>query len=112
MVDLSPINLHSFAQQGFGTIAGDATDEKVLRRAGIEQAELAVICVPVDGTATRVVKSVLRLNVRCRVIVRCRYQSNLKKLKKLGATEVVSEENEAALALLRLLKQPAHDDPG
>jgi CPA2 family monovalent cation:H+ antiporter-2 len=105
MVDLSPINLHSFAQQGFGTIAGDATDEKVLRRAGIEQVELAVICVPNDGTAMRVVKSVSRLNQTCRVIVRCRYQSNLKKLKKLGATEVVSEENEAALALMRLLKQ-------
>jgi CPA2 family monovalent cation:H+ antiporter-2 len=105
MVDLSPINLHSFAQQGFGTIAGDATDEKVLRRAGIEQVEVAVVCVPNDGTAMRVVKSVVRLNQRCRVIVRCRYQSNLKKLKKLGATEVVSEENEAAVALMRLLKQ-------
>ncbi len=105
MVDLSPINLHSFAQQGFGTIAGDATDEKVLRRAGVEEVELAVVCVPNDGTAMRVVKAVSRLNQTCRVIVRCRYQSNLKKLKKLGATEVVSEENEAALALMRLLKQ-------
>ena len=112
MVDLSPINLHSFAQQGFGTIAGDATDEKVLRRAGIEQVELAVICVPNDATATRVVKSVLRLNGRCRVIVRCRYQSNLKKLKKLARDRSRLGRKRSGPGPTALLKQPAHDDLG
>ena len=105
MVDLSPINLHSFAQQGFRTVAGDATDDAVLQRADLAKVELIVVCVPDDGAATRVVKATRRLNRDCRVIVRCRYQSNLSKLKHVGATVVVAEESEAAIALLRLLKQ-------
>ena len=31
LLDLSPINLHPFAQQGFATLAGDAIDPRVLR---------------------------------------------------------------------------------
>ena len=110
MVDLSPINLHSFAQQGIRTVAGDATDETVLQRADLADVELIVVCVPDDGAATRVVKAARRLNRDCRVIVRCRYQSNLRKLKNAGATAVVAEESEAAIALIRLLKQskPGH----
>ncbi len=104
MVNLSPINLHSFAQQGFRTVAGDATDESVLQLTELADAELIVVCVPDDGAAMRVVKVARRLNQSCRVIVRCRYQSNLKKLKNAGATDVVAEESEAAMALMRLLK--------
>lgn len=104
LVDLSPINLHSFAQQGFRTVAGDATDESVLMHAGLADVELVVVCVPDDDAAMRVVKALRPLNSICRVVVRCRYQSNLAKLKKAGANEVVAEESEAAIALLRLLK--------
>jgi CPA2 family monovalent cation:H+ antiporter-2 len=109
IVDLSPINLHSFAQQGFQTVAGDATDVTVLERAGVDGGELVVVCVPDDGTATRIVKSVRRLNRNCRIIVRCRYQSNLRKINKAGATDIVAEESEAALALMRLLERSSQD---
>jgi CPA2 family monovalent cation:H+ antiporter-2 len=109
VVDLSPINLHSFAQQGFQTVAGDATDVTVLERADVGGGELVVVCVPDDGTATRIVKAVRRLNRNCRIIVRCRYQSNVRKIDKAGATDIVAEENEAALALMRLLERPSQD---
>ncbi len=105
MIDLSPVNLHSFAQQGFRTVAGDATNESVLRRAGLAEVALVVVCVPDDDAALRVVKAARGMNLHCRVMVRCRYQSNVKKLKKAGASDVVAEENEAALALMRLLQQ-------
>ena len=103
IVDLSPINLHSFAQRGFKTVAGDAAQRSVMDQAEMASAQLAVVCVPDDGTATRIVKSARRLNHECRIIVRCRYQTNIPKLKKAGASEVVAEEAEAATALIHLL---------
>jgi CPA2 family monovalent cation:H+ antiporter-2 len=109
IVDLSPINLHSFAQQGFQTVAGDATDVAVLERADVGVGELVVVCVPDDGTATRIVKSSRRLNRNCRIIVRCRYQSNVRKINKAGANDIVAEESEAALALMRLMERPSQD---
>ncbi|MEM1067729.1 MAG: cation:proton antiporter [Planctomycetota bacterium] len=104
VVDLSPINLHSFAQQGFQTVAGDATDHAVLKRADVVGAELVAVCVPDDGTAIRIVKQVRQLDPSVRVVVRCRYQSNVKKIVKAGASDIVAEESEAALALMRLLQ--------
>lgn len=111
VVDLSPINLHSFAQQGFMTVAGDATDPGVLERSEVSAAELVVVCVPDDGAAVRIVKSVRQLNPKSRLIVRCRYQMNVAKITKAGASDIVAEENEAALALMRLLNSQETNDP-
>lgn len=110
MVDLSPINLHSFAQQGIRTVAGNATDEAILASAGVREGELVVVCVPDDGAATRIVKSIRRLNGSCRIVVRCRYQGNFNKLKKAGASDIVAEEREAAVALLALLNKSQPND--
>jgi CPA2 family monovalent cation:H+ antiporter-2 len=104
LVDLSPVNLHPYAQQGFHTVAGDATDPEVLRRACMADCSLAVVTVPKDQTARQIVAAIRRLNRDCRVLVRCRYQGNLGDLKRAGADAVISEEAEASARLLRLLE--------
>lgn len=104
VVDLSPLNLHAFAQNGFHTIAGDATDAGILDRAGVVHANLIVVSIPEDSVARQVVRAVRKINSQCGILVRCRYQSNIVSLRKAGATEVVAEESEAALALLGHLK--------
>jgi CPA2 family monovalent cation:H+ antiporter-2 len=104
LVDLSPVNLHPYAQQGFHTVAGDATEAAVLHRASIEHGSLVVVTVPKDQTALQIVKAVRRLNRECMVLVRCRYRSTMVAMKKAGATAVVSEEAEASAGLLRLLE--------
>lgn len=105
LVDLSPINLHSFAQEGFRTIAGDASKTEILRLAEADRAPVAAVCVPNDDTAIQVVRAVRRVNPACWIVVRCRYQANAGKLKKAGAAAVVSEEVEATAALLKVLTQ-------
>ena len=102
LVDLSPVNLHPFAQEGFHTVAGDATDTDVLRRAGLRQCGLAVVTVPKDQAARQIVAAIRRLNRTCRVLVRCRYRGNVAGLRQAGADAVVSEEEEASAGLLRL----------
>ncbi len=103
LVDLSPINLQLFAQEGFRTVAGDATDIEILKLAEAEHSSIIVVCVPQDEIAIRVVRAVRTLNKSCRLIVRCRYQINSAKLRGLGADRIVSEETEATTALLRAI---------
>jgi CPA2 family monovalent cation:H+ antiporter-2 len=103
LVDLSPINLHPFAQQGFRTVAGDATDDEILKLAGAESAAVVVVCVPDDYAAIRIVGEVHERNPQCLLLVRCRYHINEAKLAQLGANRVVSEEGQASEALLRML---------
>ncbi|QDT07577.1 Inner membrane protein YbaL [Rubripirellula lacrimiformis] len=104
LLDLSPINLHPFAQLGFRTVAGDATDSMVLARSGVGEAYLVVVCVPDDQIALQVVRAIRKLNSSAQMLVRCRYQANVGRLRKAGAAQIVTEETEASLALLESLR--------
>lgn len=103
VVDISPVNLHVFAQAGFRTVAGDASRRSILHTAGAERAGLAVVCVPDDAVAMAVVRRIRSMNSDCRIIVRCRYQANAAALEKLGAEHVVSEEVRVSQALVSIL---------
>ncbi len=103
LIDLSPINLQPFAQEGFRTVAGDASDENILRLADVDACGLLAVCVPHDESALSIVKAIRAINPRAKILVRCRYQANAEKLRRLGADHIVSEEAEASTALLRLL---------
>ncbi len=101
LVDLSPINLHPFAQQGFHAVAGDARDPDVLHRADVMHCRLAVVCVPDDETANQTVRTLRELNPSMFILVRCRFLANYAAAVKAGADSVISEEQEASGALLR-----------
>ncbi len=100
LLDLSPINLQAFAQLGFSTVAGDARDPEVLRRARVDECRLAVISVPDDEIANRIVRAVRELNPAAAILVRCRFQGSIQTAKRAGANVVVSEEAEASGKLL------------
>lgn len=103
VVDKSRLNLQAFAQEGFQTVAGDAATPDILERARVDLVGLAIICVSEDEAAIRIVRAVRKLNRNCRVIVRCRFQETVDVLRKSGAEEVVSEEQQAAEQIVRLL---------
>jgi CPA2 family monovalent cation:H+ antiporter-2 len=103
LIDLSPVNLHEYAQEGFRTVAGDATDSATLELAEAEVASFAVICVPDDEAAICIVRTLRRMNADCFVLVRCRYEGNAIKLTRSGANRVVSEEVQAGAAILDIL---------
>lgn len=114
VLDLSPINLQPFAQQGIDTVAGDATDPDILKLADVPDADCVVISLPDDLAARRVVKAVRRMNSNCFLLVRCRYHSNVARMKKLGASDAVSEEVEicqSLLAALSLLPDSVNNQP-
>lgn len=103
LIDQSPVNLHGFAQQGFHTLAGDATDATILNAAPVSEAGCIVVCVPDDEVALRLVRALRALHARGHIVVRCRYMANERMLRQAGADRVVSEEAEASDALRRIL---------
>jgi CPA2 family monovalent cation:H+ antiporter-2 len=109
VLDLSPVNLHRFAQQGFRTVVGDARDQDTLRRAGVDRMRLAIVCLPDDETATEVTAAIRAASARCAVIVRCRYLLNVAAARAAGAAQVVSEEAEAARAILQCIRRVVDD---
>lgn len=105
LVDLSPINLHPFALEGFRTVAGDATRSQTLEFANAYDSVVIAICIPADDVALRIARAIRKRNQNGTLIVRCRYQASVKRLQRAGADCVVSEENEAALALMRVTER-------
>ena len=105
LVDLSPINLHPFALEGFRTVAGDATRSQTLEFAGAYDSVVIAICIPSDDVALRIARAIRKRNQNGTLIVRCRYHASVKRLQRAGADCVVSEENEAALALMRVTER-------
>lgn len=103
LIDRVPINLHPFSQQGFHTVAGDASDPDVIDLAGANKASLLAVCVADDVAALRIVRRMRTRNTTCFILVRCRYQSNVAKLTDAGANQVVSEESQASAGLLNVL---------
>jgi CPA2 family monovalent cation:H+ antiporter-2 len=107
LIDLSPINLQPFAQLGFATVAGDASQPGILQLAQVAGSDWIAVCVPHDDSALQIVRSVRRTAPQSQLIVRCRYLGNAEKLKLAGANHVVSEEAEASLAILGILSASA-----
>lgn len=101
LIDLSPINLHPFAQQGISTLAGDARDAAVLEKAQIDQSGLVVVAIPTDDLALQVLRNVRKVNRNVTILVRCRFEASIGQLAGAGATHVVSEEHEASGPLMR-----------
>ena len=91
----SILNLH--------VIVGDVADEATLRRAGIENATLFAITVPVDAAVLEAVRLARRLSPKLHIMARCRYISTALQATRRGANEVVSEEQVVAEEFSRLI---------
>jgi len=102
-VDINPLNLQAFNQFGIPTVTGDAESSDVLASAGIDRAQIAIVCVPVDEVAERTTRAIRKLNSQIRIVVRCRYARNAEAVRKAGADNVFSEEAYAAIELVRLV---------
>ena len=105
MVDHSPLNLYPFAQQGFQTVSGDALEESVLSKMGLEESQIAIVSVPDDTTAIQIVAALRQRNSNLFILVRCRYFSNILELEKVGANQVVSEEKETSSVITQICEK-------
>ena len=88
---------------GLRIVEGDATDEEVLRRAGIESAIFFAATMPNEHAVVEMVGLARRLNPNVKILARCEYVSTGMKLTRRGADEVVVAEQVIAAEFGRLL---------
>ena len=75
---------------GLHTVVGDATDEDILRRAGVETASALVSVINSDPGNLYVVLSARGMNPHLRVIARASDESAARKVRRAGADDVVN----------------------
>jgi voltage-gated potassium channel Kch len=92
---------------GLRIVEGDAMDELVLRRAGIESATYFVATMPNEHAVLEMVGLARRLNPEVRIVARCEYVSTGMKLTRRGADEVVIAEQVVAAEFGRLVESVA-----
>lgn len=105
LVDMNPVNLHAYAQQGFRTVAGNATDPSVLQIARLHHCTLVVVTVPNDQIAQETVQVIRQLNKECIIVVRCHYTMNVRNMEAAGGHIIICEESEAGIALVQAVQR-------
>ncbi|MEM6654752.1 MAG: NAD-binding protein, partial [Planctomycetota bacterium] len=68
-------------------------------------ASLVVVAVSADEAARSIVQQTRRLHPQARILVRCRFQSSVRDLRRLGPEQVVSEEPQAYARLIAYLER-------
>ena len=97
---------------GLRIYEGDATDEQVMRRAGIETAIFFAATMPNDPAVLEAVALARRLNPTVRIFARCEYVSTGMRAERKGADEVVISEKVVATEFGRLVEQLVpHPEP-
>jgi K+:H+ antiporter len=110
-MDLEPVRVRTARAAGDAVIYGDATDEGVLRSAGLDRASAVVVTFSDTTRALAIIRAVRRQRAGLPILVRAADDTRLEELLAAGATEVVPETLEAALTLvsnaMRMLQVPA-----
>ena len=86
-------------EQGMPVLFGDGSRRDVLERIGIARARVIVFSISAPTEERRGVAIARDLNPDVHIIVRTRYVASIDELTRLGASDVVVEEFEAALEL-------------
>lgn len=103
VIEMNPTTVHTEKQKGTPIFYGDASDEEILEHASITKARSIVISGADFHTTKNIVETARRLNPTLIIIARTRFKVYNKILKKLGASEVISEEIESAISLLSIV---------
>lgn len=105
VVDSDPSAIRKGRKAGRVFFYGDATNEQVLKHAGIERARVLVLT-QADGHSARQASELAhRLNRDIHIIARARELPDLEALVKAGAHEVVAEEFVSAVEILTRVLQ-------
>ena len=96
VVEMNPATVHRCADGGLLILQGDATEEPTLLKAGIEPAAVLALAMPNEQAVLKGIPLARRLNPNIRILARCRHVSTAMEATKLGADDVLSEEQVVA----------------
>ncbi|OPZ57280.1 MAG: Inner membrane protein YbaL [Deltaproteobacteria bacterium ADurb.Bin510] len=99
VIELNPDTVRRQRRAGQPIFFGDATQEAVLRHAGLMQARIMVLAIPDLMGCRQITALAKRLNPAVHLIVRTRYLREVPELYELGADEVIPEEFETSIEI-------------
>jgi len=85
---------------------GDATEDWVLKKAGIDKAQALITALPEDADNVFIVLTARSLNNNIRIISRASKQSSIQKLKKAGADNVIMPDRIGGIHMATLVSKP------
>jgi voltage-gated potassium channel len=92
---------------GHLVLEGDATEEDILRTAGIERAKSMVTTLPSDAANVFITLTARELNNTVQIIARAENPNTEKKLRRAGATKVVMPAANSAKHMVRMITRPS-----
>jgi len=102
--------LQTAAEHNWIYLVGDATDDEVLQRAGIDRARGLASVLPSDADNVYVVLSARMLAPKLQIIARATEEKAVDKLTRAGATRIVSPFTSGAVKMARFMLNPSIED--
>ena len=91
-------------------LCGDATEEIVLRKAGIERAQAIVSSLPSDADNVFITLTARDINPNLLIVASAAHESTAKKLHQAGAQKVVMPARISAIQISRMILHPSTAD--
>ena len=88
------------------TLHGDASDDELLERAGVNRAAGLFAITGDDGKNLLITLAAKQLNPRIRVVARCHEVRNIDKLKRIGADAIVSPDFTGGMRIASSMLRP------
>jgi voltage-gated potassium channel len=106
IIEQEPDRATEMAARGFLHLIGDATEEAVLKEAGIERAAVLVTAMPNDAANVFITLTARELSPGILIIARAEQPSTQKKLMQAGANHVIMPAAIGAHRIVSLLTNP------
>ena len=103
IIDNEPQRIAFAQEKGFLTKPGDATDENILKAAGIQNARVLATVLPDDSTNVFITLTARELNPNLLIMARGNLPSTEKKLRLAGANHVISPATVSGMQMVNLI---------
>ena len=105
VIELNPKTVEAQRKLGRPVIEGDVTDPGVLRRAGIERANILAVTIPNEQAVLAAVEQARRLKPGIYIVARTLYNSTGLQARQRGADAVIKAEQAVARQFYEMLLQ-------
>jgi voltage-gated potassium channel len=106
VIDPNPSNREAARAAGVPLIESEASDDEILKQAGIERAQAVIACVDSDAENIFIALTARELRSDILIIARASAEDSEKKLLRAGADRVISPYKTSGSAMARLALRP------
>lgn len=101
VIEYNPVIVSELRKRGTPLVYGDAGNPAVLEHARVQQAQVLALLIPDVATAEVAARHARALNPNLDIVARASSVSDLERLRRAGATDVVQPEFEAGVEVIR-----------